>query len=53
MHTKAAVPDPKPFMPHPNFCDEMNRNIVQSPLPRVPQGCSTRQKLLVAGGPAA
>ena len=30
MATKAAVPDPKPFMPHPNFCDEVNRNIVQS-----------------------
>ena len=30
MGTKAAVPDPKPFMPHPNFSDEVNRNIVQS-----------------------
>ena len=30
MDTKAAVPDPKPFMPHPNFSDEVNRNIVQS-----------------------
>jgi hypothetical protein len=30
MHTKAAVPDPKLFMPHPNFSDEVNRNIVQS-----------------------
>jgi hypothetical protein len=26
----AAVPVPKPFMPHPNFSDEVNRNIVQS-----------------------
>ena len=30
MGTKAAVPDPKPFMPHPQFSDEVNRNIVQS-----------------------
>lgn len=30
MDTKAAVPAPKPFMPHPNFSDEVNRNIVQS-----------------------
>ena len=30
MDTQAAVPDPKPFMPHPNFSDEVNRNIVQS-----------------------
>ncbi len=30
METKAAVPDPRPFMPHPNFSDEVNRNIVQS-----------------------
>jgi hypothetical protein len=30
MDTKAAVPVPKPFMPHPNFSDEVNRNIVQS-----------------------
>jgi hypothetical protein len=30
METKAAVPDPKPFMPHANFSDEVNRNIVQS-----------------------
>jgi hypothetical protein len=29
MDTKAAVPDPKPFMPHPNFSDEVNRNIEQ------------------------
>ena len=30
MDTKAAVPDPQPFMPHPNFSDEVNRNVVQS-----------------------
>ncbi len=30
MDTTAAVPVPKPFMPHPNFSDEVNRNIVQS-----------------------
>jgi hypothetical protein len=30
MDTTAAVPIPKPFMPHPNFSDEVNRNIVQS-----------------------
>jgi hypothetical protein len=30
MDTAAAVPVPKPFMPHPNFSDEVNRNIVQS-----------------------
>jgi hypothetical protein len=30
MGTKAAVPDPRPSMPHPNFSDEVNRNIVQS-----------------------
>jgi hypothetical protein len=30
MDTKSAVPDPKPFMPHPNFSDEVNGNIVQS-----------------------
>jgi hypothetical protein len=30
MDTTAAVPNPKPFMPHPNFSDEVNRNIVQS-----------------------
>ncbi len=30
MDTKAAVPEPKPFLPHPNFSGEVNRNIVQS-----------------------
>jgi hypothetical protein len=30
MDTKAAVPDPKPFMPHLSFSDEVNRDIVQS-----------------------
>ena len=30
MNTDAVVPNPKPFMPHPNFSDEVNRNIVQS-----------------------
>ena len=30
MDTKAAVPDPQPFMPQPNFSDEVNRNVVQS-----------------------
>ena len=30
MNTKTAVPVPKPFMPHPNFSDEVNRNIAQS-----------------------
>ena len=30
MDTTAAVPVPKPFMPHPNLSDEVNRNIVQS-----------------------
>ena len=30
MDTTAAVPVPMPFMPHPNFSDEVNRNIVQS-----------------------
>ena len=30
MDTQAAVPDHKPFMPHPNFADEVNHNIVQS-----------------------
>jgi hypothetical protein len=30
MNTTAEVPVPKPFMPHPNFSDEVNRNIVQS-----------------------
>jgi hypothetical protein len=32
MDTTAAVPVPKPFMPHPNFSDEVNRKIVQSEL---------------------
>jgi len=30
MDTKVAIPDPKPFMPHPNLSDEVNRNIVRS-----------------------
>jgi len=30
MDTTAAVPVPKPFMPHPNFSDAVNRNIAQS-----------------------
>jgi len=30
MDDTAPVPVPKPFMPHPNFSDEVNRNIVQS-----------------------
>jgi len=30
MDTTAEVPVPRPFMPHPNFSDEVNRNIVQS-----------------------
>jgi hypothetical protein len=30
MDTTAAVPVPRPFMPHPNFSDEVNRNIAQS-----------------------
>lgn len=30
METQATVPDPKLFMPHPNWSDEVNRNIVQS-----------------------
>jgi hypothetical protein len=30
MDNTAAVPVPKPFMPHPNLSDEVNRNIVQS-----------------------
>jgi hypothetical protein len=30
MDNTAAVPVPKPFIPHPNFSDEVNRNIVQS-----------------------
>ena len=30
MDTKAALPDPRPFMPYPNFSDEVNGNIVQS-----------------------
>jgi hypothetical protein len=30
MDAKAAVPVPTPFMPHPNFSDEVNRNIAQS-----------------------
>ena len=30
MDTKAALPDPRPFTPHPNFSDEVNGNIVQS-----------------------
>ena len=30
MDDTAPVPIPKPFMPHPNFSDEVNRNIVQS-----------------------
>jgi len=30
MENTAPVPIPKPFMPHPNFSDEVNRNIVQS-----------------------
>jgi len=30
MNTKAAVPVPKLLMPHPNFSDEVNRNLVQS-----------------------
>ena len=30
MDTTPAVPVPKPFIPHPNFSDEVNRNIVQS-----------------------
>ncbi|HEV2349497.1 MAG TPA: hypothetical protein VG028_06580 [Terriglobia bacterium] len=30
MDTQTVVPDPKPFIPHPNFSDEVNRNIVQS-----------------------
>jgi hypothetical protein len=30
MDTAAAVPVPDLFMPHPNFSDEVNRNIAQS-----------------------
>lgn len=30
MDAKAAVPVPTPFMPHPHFSDEVNRNIAQS-----------------------
>jgi hypothetical protein len=30
MDRKAAVPNPDLFVPHPNFSDEVNRNIVQS-----------------------
>ncbi len=30
MDTKATVPTPKMFMPHPNLSDEVNRNIIQS-----------------------
>jgi hypothetical protein len=30
MDNTTPVPVPKPFMPHPNFSDEVNRNIVQS-----------------------
>jgi len=30
MHKTGPVPVPKPYMPHPNFSDEVNRNIVQS-----------------------
>ena len=30
MDNTSVVPVPKPFMPHPNFSDEVNRNIVQS-----------------------
>ena len=30
MDTDTAAPVPKLFMPHPNFSDEVNRNIVQS-----------------------
>jgi hypothetical protein len=30
MVNTAAVPVPKPFIPHPNFSDEVNRNIEQS-----------------------
>ena len=30
MDNTAAVPVPNPFMPHSNFSDEVNRNIVQS-----------------------
>ena len=30
MNTKTAVPIPEPFMPHPSWSDEVNRNIAQS-----------------------
>jgi hypothetical protein len=30
MDTEATVPIPQLFMPHPNFSDEVNRNIIQS-----------------------
>ncbi|MGD0129231.1 MAG: hypothetical protein ABSF46_28235 [Terriglobia bacterium] len=30
MDNPAAVPVPRPFMPHPSFSDEVNRNIAQS-----------------------
>jgi hypothetical protein len=30
MDNTAAVPVPRPFMPHPNFSDEVNRNIAQA-----------------------
>ena len=30
MDMTAEVPIPDPFMPHPNFSDEVNQNIVQS-----------------------
>ena len=30
MDSTGPVTVPKPFMPHPNFSDEVNRNIVQS-----------------------
>jgi len=30
MDSKAEVRIPEPFMPHPNFSDEVNRNIAQS-----------------------
>ncbi len=30
MNSKATVLNPQPFMPHPSFSDEVNRNIAQS-----------------------
>ena len=58
MDITASVPDPKPFMPHPNLSDEVNRNIVQSEIEGVcawtiyPRACGWKWRRSIVGTPS-